>query len=127
MFILLSVVSVLVISTLVVASLYFLKPGFESTLKTGRTRSIQTIKEQQPLSTGIKKSGAENSVTNNAPGAPEKDNEADNEANNEKEQAKSHQSALLNPTQTDKPDNCNIRFRDNQLMVKNSDQNIGSE
>ncbi len=100
MFILLSIISVLVISTLVVASIYFLKPSIESTPNT-------PVKAQVP------------SLTNNAFEQGNRDSLKNQKAS----------TAKITTTQTGSrikkqisQDGCNIHFSENQLLVKNSDR-----
>lgn len=142
MFILLSIISVLVISTLVVASLYFLKPGFESALKPKQTRPENAmpaqlikepqVKEQPAFSSDTKKSAAKNSAMSGKPNASEKDSEKDGEKDsidNAREANNLTSQANLKQGQTKKaePDNCNIRFFESQLLVKNTAQKNSSE
>ncbi len=111
MFILLSIISVLVISTLVVASVYFLKPAIEAPPHEPQTQSaIHAPIEKQA-----------NKPTKN----PFTQNNSDSM---QKQHMKSP--AKVAATNTDpqtekqsKRDGCDVRFYENQLLVKNAERN----
>jgi flagellar basal body-associated protein FliL len=107
MFILLSIISIMVISTLVLASIYFLKPTIETPT-------------QAPLETQVHRT-AESPVEQNTPYKSQNQNKqspANFENNIPPEEVNTTQIERKN----EKQNSCAIRFTDNQLLVKNADR-----
>ncbi len=97
MFILLSIISILVIATLVVASIYFLKPTIEPL-------------SQEPVETQM-----DNPFTQNNP----------NKTKNQSMENPAEVATTTDPQtkKHNKQDGCDVQFYENQLLVKNAERN----
>jgi flagellar basal body-associated protein FliL len=119
MFILLSIISILVISTLVVASVYFLKPTIEAPTHEPLTEAPIEVPIEAPIEAQVDRVTVNPFMQRNPENTQNQNMK--NPADIKKPPLAEVTATQTNP-KTEKQDSCDVRFFENQLLVKNSDR-----
>ena len=124
MFILLSIISILVISTLVVASVYFLKPTIEAPAHEPLSEAPIEAPAHEPLTEAPIETQVDRVTVN--PFIQRNPDNTQNQNMQNPADIKKPPLAEVTATQTnpktEKQDSCDVRFFENQLLVKNSER-----